>query len=387
VFLLFGQLPAAALTLVVPAPDHDCFDLPLTVPLPGDVDWQQAAIAKPDGTHLAGQVVRDGAAASLVLVLDRLPAGTSLTCKVERSEGTTGGGVALTPVEGGVQVTVDGRAFTTYLSQSGGKPICYPLTGPTGQGLTRNYPMKAVPGEKQDHPHHRSLWFTFGDVNGVDFWAETDKSGQIRQTSLETVAGPVVGILRTTNDWVARDGTRVCSDRREFRFYRTDNGRLFDVTVTVLASAGRDVVFGDTKEGMFGIRLAETMRPEAKLGGVLVNAKGERNEAAWGRPAVWLDASGPVEGQVVGLAMLEHPSSFRAPTYWHARTYGLIAANPFAHRDFLRDKTRNGSHTIPAGQSIRFSYRVWLHRGTAEDAGVDRAWQQYAAPPQATVQP
>jgi hypothetical protein len=191
-------------------------------------------------------------------------------------------------------------------------------------------------------------------------------------------------VIRTANDWVRPDGTRVCADTRVMRVYRVPEGRLFDVEITVTATDGA-VTFGDTKEGSFGFRTTDSMKPDAGLGGLVLNARGERDGATWGRRAEWLDTSGPVDGRMVGIAILEHPTSFRAPTYWHSRTYGLVAANPFGLHDFLRDRDQDGSHTLAPGESMRFRFRVWIHEGTAEEAGVAGQWEQYAYPPQITL--
>ena len=43
---------------------------------------------------------------------------------------------------------------------------------PTESPFTRAYPMEKVPAKQNDHPHQRSCWFTHGNVNGIDFWAE-----------------------------------------------------------------------------------------------------------------------------------------------------------------------------------------------------------------------
>ncbi len=284
----------------------------------------------------------------------------------------------LTEDSDGVTVQVDGKLFTRYLKKSGAKPVLFPLIGPSGHEMTRGYPIRPVgPKEKKDHIHHRSFWFTHGDVNGIDFWAENDKSGTIVHRKFEAVAGGTSGRIVTVNDWMSPSGKRVCEDRRLFTFHSDGNRRWIDVEIVVTASDG-EVVFGDTKEGAFGVRVAGSMRTELPDGGTIINSRGDKDKAAWGKPAEWVDYYGPVGGDVVGLAILNHPSSFRFPTYWHVRTYGLFAANPFGLHDFLRDKSVDGSHRLAPGESFRLRYRVVLHSGDEKAGEIARVYAEYA---------
>lgn len=283
-----------------------------------------------------------------------------------------------------VEVRVDGKLVTEYIPDDGPKPYYFPVIGPSGGAMTRSFPMKKVEGEKLDHPHHRSLWFTHGSVNKVDFWSEAAGHGRIAETSQLIVAqGGGVGVIRTTDDWVGPDGKKVCEDEREFRVYATRKNRIIDFDITLKATAG-PVTFGDTKEGMFGLRVASSMDVTAKKGGKIVNAEGIEDTKAWGKPSPWVDYTGPVGGKTVGVAILNHPSSFRSPTTWHVRDYGLFAANPFGYHDF--GQKTSGEYVLPAGESIRFRYRVILHDGDTASADLPGAFKAYEAPPKATVE-
>jgi hypothetical protein len=279
--------------------------------------------------------------------------------------------------DGVVTVTVDGELFTRYVPKSGPKPILWPLVGPTGKEMTRGYPMRdALPYEKKDHVHHRSLWFTHGNVNGVDFWMEADKHGDIVHREFVQVAGGPQATIVTRNDWIAPDGKKVCEDERSFVLGAGGGARWIDVELRVKATEG-PVTFGDTKEGSFGVRVCETMKVEAKLGGKIVNSEGKTDGDAWGKQAAWVDYYGPVEGEVLGIAIMNHPTSFRFPTHWHVRTYGLFTANPFGLSDFNPGAGLNGSHTIAVNQEMVLRYCVVLHKGTTEDAGVGRMYDEY----------
>jgi hypothetical protein len=290
-------------------------------------------------------------------------------------------GVSLIPDHGNLRVEIDGRRLTEYRVDVGNKPFFFPLIGPTGESFTRAYPMATVAGEERDHdhPHQRSCWLTHGKVDGVDFWSESHAAGTIKETERAVIVqGPVLARLWTRNDWIAPDGRRVCGDERRITFYRTTTARIVDFDFLIRADS-HPVVFGETKEGMFGLRVAPSMDVTKKKGGKITNAEGLTDETAWGQASPWVDYSGPVAGTIVGIAILNHPDSFRYPTNWHVRPYGLFAANPFGGRDF--GKPDRGEYTIPPGESITFRYRVILHAGTTAEAAIPPQFRAYSQPP------
>jgi len=278
---------------------------------------------------------------------------------------------------GGVLVEIDGQPFTEYLVRSGAKPILWPIVGPTGKPMTRAYPMGEAPNETKDHVHQRSLWFTHGEVSGANFWAETPKHGTIVHRRFVEIESGKEATVVAENDWVGPDNTKILADLRKLKFGAGPDVRWIDFDITLKASYG-PVQFGDTKEGTFGVRVAETMRVDAKTGGRIINSLGQTDQAAWGRQAAWVDYHGPVGGQTVGIAIMNHPSSFRFPTFWHVRTYGLFAANPFGRKGFPDGGKRDGSYTLPEGQSIALRYRVWLHQGDEKRGRVAEAYSSYA---------
>jgi len=279
-------------------------------------------------------------------------------------------------------VEINGQLFTEYVFKDVPRPYCYPLIGPGGLPMTRSWPMKDVPDEAHDHPHHRSLWFAHGSVNGYDFWSEQKAfSKTVHQGFLEIKSGSKVGIIRSTNNWVAADGTLVCTDNRTLHIYAPNSPgeRVLDFEITLFASNG-EVTFGDTKEGTMAVRLAPTMRLKGKVGqGHIVQSTGVRDGETWGKRAAWCDYYGPVQGKTVGIAIFAHPRNPRHPTWWHVRDYGLFAANPFGQHDFekLADKT-TGDLVVPAGKSITFRYRFYLHEGDDQQANVAAKYKQYA---------
>jgi hypothetical protein len=314
-------------------------------------------------------------------------------------------GVQITRLADRLRVEINGQLFTEYFYKDVPRPYCYPLIGPGDVAMTRNWPMKNTPGEEHDHPHHRSLWFAHGAINGQDFWSEQKAFGKtVHEEFLEVTSGkkegviPLAspkaldlatwevksgkkdGVIQSRNKWVAADGTVVCTDERTLRFYNPGraNERVFDFEITLKASNG-ELTFGDTKEGTMAVRLAETMRLKGKVGkGHIVNSAGVRDDQTWGKRAEWCDYYGPVGGKTVGIAIFDHPQNPRHPTWWHVRDYGLFAANPFGQHDFesLPDKNA-GNLIVPAGKSVTFRYRFYLHEGDERQAKVAEKYRQY----------
>ncbi len=278
----------------------------------------------------------------------------------------------------GITVRADGELFTEYLIKTGPKPILWPIIGPSGKPMTRAFPMQRVEGEKFDHPHQRSLWFTHGNVNGVDFWSEFGRHGSIVHREFTRFESGTVAVIQTKNDWLGPDGKRQCEDERTLSFRVDKDRRTIDFQIVIRTSDG-PVQFGDTKEGTFGIRVPTLMDVDRKAGGRIVTSEGLTDAAAWGQRAAWVDYHGPIDGQMVGIAVMNHPSSFRYPTYWHVRTYGLFAANPFGVHDFVGSEEANGSYRLEAGGELVLRYRVLLHAGDAAAADVAKAFAEYSA--------
>jgi len=377
------------LTMTVKGTDQDLGETPVVIEVnPRQLPTGRYRLEPANGgTSLAALVYQDQDRTFLGFILPKVAAGSTSRYQIagDSSQAARGQGITLAPEGRRLAVRVDGKAWTTYVPDDGPKPYFDPLIGPTDQPLTRAWPMREVAGEPRDHPHHRSLWLAHMDVNKANTWDENPGHGQIRETSRPTVVGGggPVGVLRTTDDWLDRSGQKVCEDERVVRFYATAAARVFDFDFTLKASNG-PVEIGDNKDGVFAVRVAATLALTARQGGQIVNSRGVRDNAAWGQPAEWVDYTGPIGGATMGIALLNHPSSFRFPTTWHVRGYGLFAANPFGWRDF--GQTKSGEHRIEPGGSIRLAYRVILHRGTTEQAGIDSLYQSYANPPQIMLQ-
>lgn len=278
-----------------------------------------------------------------------------------------------------VGVKMDGEDFTTRNAGKNARiPFFYPVLV-DGKGMTRNFPMKkGVTGEREDHAHHVSFWFAHGKVNEKDFWHGKGETIVPIETKRQQ-GGPVLGMLTERHDWLS-SGKKLLEDERAYCFIPlADGGRAVDVLLTLKASVG-DVKFGDTKEGTFAVRVAGTMKETS--GGRLTSSEGETGEKnVWGKPAAWMDCSGKVDGKNYGVTIFDHPGSFRHPTHWHARGYGLFGANPFGYRYFYNDESKDGSHTMLKEESITFRFRVFFHRGNVDEAAVAEAYAGYARAP------
>ena len=283
-----------------------------------------------------------------------------------------------------VSVTVGGQPLTIYRYLGNPmRPCFFPLLGPGGKRVTRSWPItEEIADDPRDHPHHRSLWVSHGDVNGVDNWGEGEASGyQLHRELLAASGGPVLGVVDARNDWTDHEQRKMLEERRVLTAYAVgEEERLFDFDVSLTATEG-DVRLGDTKEGgIIAFRVAGAI--DGNHGGLIENSYGGLGEGeCWGKRAQWCDYSGELEGERLGLAIFDHPRSFRHPTFWHVRDYGMYTANPFGWHDFYADPSVDGSHLLPRGASLHFHYRVYLHRGEAGAAGVADRYHDYANPP------
>jgi Family of unknown function (DUF6807) len=297
-----------------------------------------------------------------------------------------------------VDVFIGGKLYTNYyFGPKSPKPYVSPLRSAQGTIVTRGFPMRTdIPGERHDHPHHRALFFAHGDINGVDFWGEGSASkasqtanGVYYPTAGELPTGKTVfrkldelksagdsGTVKAEFNLVGPDGKAIGSESQEYTFRGDATTRIVDCTFTLTADKGVPMKMVDTKEGTFAIRVVNGL---TKPGLKMSDSEGRVGvENIWGKRADWVNYDGVVDGESLGIAIFDNPSNFRHPTYWHARDYGLFAANPFGLHDFYHDPKRNGSYTIEKGKSLTLRYRVFIHHGDAAQARVADAYKAYA---------
>jgi hypothetical protein len=278
-----------------------------------------------------------------------------------------------------IDIDLDGKPFTTFHNGvAEGKPYLAPLRSASGKIITRRFPMETIAGESRDHLHHRGLWFSYDDVNGVKFW-ENDPSykdprtGRIVATKAEWK--PESKTLEAVFDWNDHGGKTVLVEHRVMIFRASPTLRIIDFDITL--TAPEEVVFGDTKEGAFAIRLADALT-EKTGSGKMVNADGKQGMAAiWGKRSAWVDYSGTLDGERLGVAIFDHPSNPGYPEHWHARDYGLFALNSWGQHAF--DSAAEELHTtIAAGGSLHFRWRVVIHEGDATSARIADLYQEFS---------
>ena len=282
-----------------------------------------------------------------------------------------------------VQVLVDGELFTTFDYGTYAKPILYPILGPGQIGMTRNWPMKEGKAESHDHPHHKSMWISH-EIDGVDFWSE--KGGSVRTKIFESGEKSFgeKNAFRATSLWIRKDdGKTMLTDRTTYRFGVDKASRWIDCTITFEASHG-DFQFDDTKEGLFAIRMHPDLRltPNPRKGvtevfGSALNSVGEAGKDIWGKPAKWVLYQGPIDGTPMSIAIYDHSTNFRHPTTWHARDYGLLAANPFGMHYFLGKAKGAGAYVLKSRDSLTLRYRAEFIRGIATANDIENRYQVF----------
>jgi len=290
-----------------------------------------------------------------------------------------------------IEVLIDGRPFTTYfVDPNVAKPYFLPLRSARDTIVTRDFPNgnTVPPSHLKDpslEPHQRPMYFGHGNIDGIDFWGEAafpshsedSVFGCTRLKRIDEVRGGAAsGSLRAVFNLEDPNGRVIAEEDQAYIFRGSPQIRVIDCEIAILANAGSAVTMGDTKEGAFAVRLGQALSSPA---GRMVNSEGAEGASIWGKRADWVDYYGTVDGEPVGVAILDHPKSFRHPTYWHARPYGLAAANPFGLREFKNNEDEDGSWTIPQGKAIIFRYRVIVHHGDYKQARIAEAYRAYAA--------
>jgi hypothetical protein len=292
-----------------------------------------------------------------------------------------------------VDVLVDGAPFTSYIfPESLKKPVLYPLRTASGAEVTRGFPLDPRPGERVDHPHHVGLWFNYGDVNGIDFWNNSHhvppdrapRMGSVLHREIRAArGGSGEGVLEVTMEWVDHQGTPLLREDTRFVFRASGQSRGID-RVTTLTALDRPVRLSDNKEGMLGLRVARALehpvgqpvvltdgagRPtavpvldNAGVTGRYLSSEGLEGDDVWGTRARWTALSGEIDGERVTIAIFDHPENVGYPTYWHARGYGLFAANPLGQREFSEGREVL-DYRLAAGESTTFRHRLLIHSG------------------------
>jgi hypothetical protein len=307
-----------------------------------------------------------------------------------------------------VDITIDGQPFTSYIWPTTlKKPVLFPLITDDGITVTRGYPLEPRAGERVDHPHHAGLWFNYGSANGFDFWNNSDaikpedrsKMGDVVFKKIRsTRSGPDRGELDVESTWVTGKGEPILEQIARYIFTRRNHARMIDQVITLKALDR--VAFHDDKEGLLGIRVAHWLESPTEKGGVFMDAsskptkveegdtagatgiyltsEGVKGDAAWGTRGRWCSLTGHTDNHTVTIAIFDHPENPGYPTYWHARGYGLFAANPLG-RSIFDPKQPAFNFAIDKNQTATFRYRVVLYSEDANATELNHEADLFAA--------
>jgi Methane oxygenase PmoA len=332
-----------------------------------------------------------------------------------------------------VDITIDGQPFTSYIWPTTlKKPVLYPIRTAKGTIITRGYPLEPRPGERVDHPHHAGLWLNYENVNGLDFWNNSDsikpedapKMGHIVQRQiLSAKGGSDRGELDVAADWLTYDNKALLSEQTHFVFRGDANTRTID-RISTLTALDEKVSFPDAKDGMLGLRVIRALeipsdKPEvyldaagrpttvAKLdntgvNGTYLTSEGKQGDAAWGTRGRWCNLSGmvpsgeaasngsapngaatgssgsPAETEPVTISIFDYPSNPGFPTYWHARGYGLFAANPLGQKIFSNGKEQLNFSLAPHS-SVTFRYRILISNAILTPQATEAAYSSFVS--------
>ena len=294
----------------------------------------------------------------------------------------------------GVVIKYDGQPFATYVIGDANKSYLFPVYGPTGKAMTRAYPMQKVEGEQYDHPHHRGICFGHEGIAGSDTWAEEatfagnakyaqrlEHLGSQKHREYKKIeATGDSAVISVVIDYLDKSGKKQLKEERTFIFRASGDTRSIDMNQVFTATEG-PAKFEDKKDAGLSIRVPTEMCVEIEKGkkgtGHIINSESLTDAEAWGKRAKWCDYYGTVGGEALGVAMLNHPTSFRFPTPWHVRTYGLFTANPFGTKS-LDKNAADGAYELKKGESTILRHRFIFHKGDEKSAKIAEAFEAYA---------
>lgn len=288
-----------------------------------------------------------------------------------------------------VDVKIDGQYFTSYVyNGQTPKPILYPILTKSGKTVTRGFPFAPRPNERVDHPHHAGLWLNYGDVNGLDFWnnsyaipaEEKHKYGTIYHQEIVSMDG---GVLTIKAVWRSPDNIDLLEEVTQFTFSEEGNTRVIDRSATLKAL--QDVSLKDNKEGMIAMRMTRELELPSDKPAEYTDAEGNVTEVkvlnnegingnyyasegltggdVWGTRNKWMKLEGTIEAETISVTIMDHKKNVGYPTYWHARGYGLFAANPLGQSVFS-DGKETLNFKLAKGESTIFNYRILIHDGS-----------------------
>lgn len=290
-----------------------------------------------------------------------------------------------------VNIFIGGKPFTTFIySDNIEKPVLYPIHAANETTVTRGFPLNPQAGDPTDHPHHLGLWLNFENVNGLDFWNNSyaipkEKKqlyGWIKTDKILKMSGGETGLLSYHANWTNQQNDILLEETTRFEFSGTMHQRIID-RITVL-KANTDVLFKDAKDGLLGLRLAHALEiptmedqkftddkgnitvvkggTDTIPNGTYLTSEGKKGNDAWSTRGRWCKVYGRMGRDSVSIAIIDHPKNPNYPTFWHARGYGLFAANPLGEKIFTNERSAKNL-LLKKGGSVTFRFRVIIDEG------------------------
>jgi len=275
---------------------------------------------------------------------------------------------------GELVITASGQPLATYVYAD--KEITRPYFAhvhvPSGVQITRHHP----PIEGQDLTDHATfhpgIWLAFGDINGQDFWRIKAPVRHIKFVQPPRAAG-ATGTFVVENSYRRADKPDqvVCHEICRYTIKAQEDGYLL-VSDSVFW-APEAFAFGDQEEMGLGVRVATPI--SVKSGGHMLDAAGRVDEKEiWSKSSAWCDYSGTIGGHQVGILLMPDPANFR-PARFHARDYGLLAANPFGQKVF--GAAQESRVTVQPGELFRLRFGVLLHATNGATMDLPAAYQSF----------
>lgn len=306
-----------------------------------------------------------------------------------------------------IDILIGGKLFTSFLyPDSLEKPVLYPVYTSSGIAVTRGFPLNPQPGDPTDHPHHIGIWFNFENLNGLDFWnnsyaipaSRKHLYGWIKTDRILQTSSGKTGVLSYHANLTNQRNKTLAEETTRFEFSGTAHQRIIDRITTITADTA--LLFTDAKDGLIAIRVAHALQmPTDKdqkfsddkgnitivKGGTdkiptgnYLSSEGKWGDDVWSSRARWVKMYGKMNNDSVSVVIIDHPKNPNYPTFWHARGYGLFAANPLGEKIFTNSKSVKNLQ-LKKGESVTFRFRIVVDegRGTIITREIDKLYEGF----------